>query len=109
MTINFEVMRQGLQPHLESLKNFNFSYQNPLFWIFLFVIFLVLTKPWGAKKAFAFSLILGAVLLATTAFEQMFFRTMVNPGETFDPTIIRIVSGVVIAFTVLYFALIKQN
>jgi len=109
MTIDFEVMRQGLQPHLESLRNYNFSYQNPLFWAFLFVIFLVLTKPWGAKKAFAFSLILGAILLPTTAFEKMFLRTMIKPGETFDPTIIRIISGVVIAFTVLYFALIKEN
>ena len=109
MTIDLEVMRTGLQPHLESLKNFIFSYQNPLFWVFLFGTFLVLARPWGAKKAFAFSLILGAVLLATTAFEQMFFRTMVKPGETFDPTIIRIVAGVAIAFTVLYFTLIKEN
>jgi hypothetical protein len=109
MTIDLDVLRAGLQPHLESLKNLIFSYQNPLFWVFLFLIFLILMKPWGTRKAFLFSLILAAVLLATTALEQRVVGTMIKPGDTFDPTIIRIVSGIVIAFTVLYFTLIKEN
>lgn len=109
IAIDYDVLRNGLQPHLESLKNLDFSYQNPLFWILIFVIFLVFAKIWGARKSFMFSVILSGILLATTAAEHKLMRMLVKPGEAFDPTIIRIFFGVLVAFTILYFAFIKEN
>lgn len=109
MALDFEVLKKDLGPHLEHLKNLHFSYLNPLLWGILFIIFVVTSWFWGIKKAFGFALVAGAVLLLTTQTELLVARNVVRSGETFDPTMIRIIASFILLIVILYYAMIKNE
>jgi len=109
MSIYFNTFKKNISPYLDSLRNLNFSYLNPLFWIFLLLLFLILLKFWKAKKSFSFCLILAIILLATTKLENVTANIVAKFQGEFDPIIIRALSGIIIVFVSLYYFLIKED
>ena len=109
MSIYFNTFKKNISPCLDSLRNLNFSYLNPLFWIFLLLLFLILLKFWKAKKSFSFCLILAIILLATTKLENVTANIVAKFQGEFDPIIIRALSGIIIVFVSLYYFLIKED
>ena len=97
--LNFDALKDAAASHFTSLKHFHFHYKNPLFWVFLFALFLILARPWQAKKSFSFCSVIAVVLLATTKIEG--FISM-------DPVFVRLVSFFVIAIVLLYYVALKR-
>ncbi len=110
MDINtyFGALKIGLKPYLESLKSFQFSYFNPLFWVFIFILFLILLRIWEIKKSFSYCVLLSLILLATTELETWLAGIWTKSGETFDPLLIRILTFLVIVIISIYYATIKE-
>ncbi|MBM3245793.1 MAG: hypothetical protein FJZ13_00480 [Candidatus Omnitrophica bacterium] len=109
MDAYLQELQKALMPYLNSLQNFNFSYLNPLFWVFLLLLFLILLKIWQARKAFSFCAILAVILLATTKIEEVVARAVTEAGGVFDPLVIRIVSIAVIMGIALYYLMIRED
>ena len=95
--------------NLHELRNFHFSFLNPLFWVFLVLLFWVLLRLWYAKKSFSFCFILALILLATTKLEYMFANMSVTYGEKIDFFWIRICGIFAAAVVFLYYAFIKES
>jgi len=100
---------KAMNPHFQALKTFHFSYTNPLFWAFLFILFLILLNSWKAKKAFSFCSLVGAILLINSQIENYILRKFVLE-EGFDPAVVmRVISGVLIIFLAIYYFLIRED
>lgn len=108
MDIDLSALRKVAQAHLDNLKNFQFSYNNPLFWVFLLLSSLVLLRFWRPRKSLSFCLILAIILLATTKIENITVA-LIEPGEVFDPVIIRVVSIIIIIFISIYYVFIRED
>lgn len=108
MDIYLDALKAGLSSHLKSLQNFDFSFFNPLFWIFLLILFLVLLRFWETKKSFSFCFTIGVVLLATTEMERYVTDLFTRPGETLDLFVIRISSLLLISVISLYYLFLKD-
>ncbi|MBN2120170.1 MAG: hypothetical protein JW734_03825 [Candidatus Omnitrophica bacterium] len=102
-------LRKLFSQHLESLKDFQFSFRNHLFWIFVLVLFVILTRFWKAKKAFSFCFVTVALLLLTTKAEELLGAWLTNSGETFDPLLIRAVSAFLIFIIFFYYSIIREE
>jgi hypothetical protein len=107
--MNIGALKEIFQPHIENMIGFNFTIDNPIFWISLLFLWLALNRFWDTKKSFSFSISLGVVLLAATKIESSIAGTMVKAGEDFDPIMIRLLAGVVICLVVLYYVFIKSD
>jgi hypothetical protein len=106
---DIEAIKEFLAPHFDSLKIFNFTYDNPLFWAGLIVLFIVLSMFWTKGSSFSFSFLIGAILLGTTKIESLIAGMLVaENGAAFDPLLIRIFSGFVIAIIFVYYAFMKE-
>jgi hypothetical protein len=93
--------------YLESLRNFQFSIANPVFWVFLVILFLILLRFWLPKKSFSFCLIVAIVLLGETQAENYLTGLLAKSQETMDLTIIKVISLLIIFVTFIYYAFIK--
>lgn len=109
MNIDWNEVKYFLSPYLTQLKNVEFTYSNPLFWAFLFLLFLLLIRLWPLKKSFSFSCVLAVILLATTQAEKVAARAFSKPGEPFDPTVVRVLAIILVAFIFVYYAFIKET
>lgn len=98
-------LKTTLSPYLDELRNFHFSFFNPLFWLFFLILLLVLTKAWGIKKSFSLCSIVAAVLLATTFVEQFMIETF---GIT-DVLLIRLICFFVLALIFVYYFFIRNE
>ena len=107
INIDLEELKINLEHYLYDLRNFHFSFSNPLFWGFLIVVFSILSRFWGAKKSFSFCLIIAVVLLATTKLQGFTINMTAAPIYAFIPLLIRIFSLFAIAIIVLYYTVIK--
>ena len=105
--MNLDTLKTILLPQLEALKNFNFSFRNPLFWVFLFLLFLVLTRFWDVRKSFSFCLIVGILLLLST--ELGWYIGVLFGNAPFALFLVKLFSLFVIAIIFLYYALIKDS
>lgn len=110
MLFYLEVLKTTFMPYIKDIHSFHFYYNNPLFWVFFMVLYLILEigRSWSPGKAFFFCIIIAMVLLGTTWFEIYIANTFVKPGETFDPFIIRMLSLVMLSAVVLYFLLVDN-
>lgn len=106
---NFQGLIKYFNTNLASLRNFQFSPFNLVFWVFLIVVFLLLLKFWVAKKSFSFCLAIAIVLLGTTKLERLVSTAIVSHGETFDPLVFRIAAIFFIAVVWLYYGFIKSD
>ncbi len=109
MSIDIGALKAIFLPYLNSLGHFRFSFLNPLFWIFLLVLFLMLLRFWYARKSFSFCLIVAIILLVTTRLEDFMVSILAKNGEGFDPLIIRVLSIVAILIISLYYFFIREN
>ena len=109
MNIDFVTLKKILLSYLNSLKQFHFDFLNPLFWIFLFVLFLILARLWYTKKSFSFCLIIAIILLATTKLENLIKNFFFKSGESFDTTIIRALSALFILLISMYYFIIRED
>jgi hypothetical protein len=98
-----------LEPHMESLRNFQFSIANPLFWAYLFILFLILLKFWGIKKSFSFCAVTAIILAATTRIENFVLGLFAQAREPFDPIIIRALSAGIIFVILIYYIFLKTE
>ena len=95
--------------HWGSICRFQFTVGNPVFWVGLCVLILLLSRFWDIKKSFSFGVVVGVVLLAATRIEFSLAATMEKAGEPFDPIVVRLLSVVVICLVVLYYVFIKSD
>jgi len=109
MIFDFDAIRRIFLYHLYRLGNFHFTFTNPVFWLFLLLLFLTLLTFWRLKKALSFSLIVALILLGATKFENFLGNIFTGSGESFDPTMVRLLSITFIAFIFIYYAFIKRD
>lgn len=94
---------------LNSLRHFQFSYLNPLFWVMLLLVFLTVVNFWGAKKSLSFCFLAAVILLATTKIESMIVNMVAKSGEVFDPIIMRAISFLIILMITLYYSCVRED
>ncbi|MFA5155923.1 MAG: hypothetical protein WC532_00840 [Candidatus Omnitrophota bacterium] len=103
-------LRETFVLGFNDLQSFQFSFANPVFWVFIGALFLLLLKIWDIKKSFSFSAVVAAILLLTTALEKFFANTLSQPGEPLETVVIRFVSAVVIGIIfIIYLFIIQQD
>lgn len=102
-------LKAAIEPYLESLMNFQFSVSNPLFWILLLVLFLILLRFWDIRKSFSFCCIVAVLLLATTKAEVLIAGFVIKSSGTFDPFLIRTIPIIVLSFILIYYIFIKER
>ena len=108
--MNFSGLTQWFSANIASLRNFQFSILNPVFWLFFIVLLLIVMRFWKPKKAFSFSLVVALILLATTKTEDMINKALISKyGEVLDPSILRIGAVFFIAVIWMYYAFIKSD
>lgn len=106
--IDFQAIREAYFVDMERLKNFQFSIDNPLFWILIAILLLVLFRFWDFKKAFSFSLIVAVILLALPKLEAYVIERILAPDEMFEPLAVRIPCFLFISFIFIYYAFLKD-
>lgn len=100
---------QLLGQYVEKISQYQFTVNNPVFWLMLIVIALVLMRFWDLRKSFSFSIAIGAILLVTTKIEKAILEASSRANEFFDPVIIRILSVIAITLVILYYIFIKTD
>ena len=109
MNAELAALEKVIRPYYNDLRKFQFSYANPLFWALIFLLFCILAILWRPKKSLSFCFIAAVTLLINTKIEN-FIGSISNPGDGVDPVVIvRIVSGIVIVFISIYYALIRED
>ncbi len=109
MIIELQALEKAIRPYLNSLKKFQFSYLNPLFWVFFLFLFLILLRFWRPKKSFSFCMLLAMVLLIDTKIEN-FIGSISQPQDGVEPAMIfRIIAGIILAFISIYYFLIRED
>jgi len=106
--IVFETLKSTFAPYYKSLVNFHFYFYNPLFWVFLLILFLILLRRWQEGKAFSYCLLLAIILLGATRFESMTRQALANYGQTFDPLPARVLVLVIIAILSICYAVLLE-
>jgi hypothetical protein len=98
-----EALKQSFLFYLKPLGNFEFTFFNPLFWIFLLLLFTILLQRWEVKKAFYFCLLVVFILLCSTAIESRLITFFSTPGQSLDTSLLRMISAfLVICVFLLY-------
>jgi len=100
--------KKDLLFYFETLKNFEFSYRNPLFWVSLLLLILILMRIWEARKSFSFCTLLAIILLATTRLENFIVVTFAKYGESIDTSIVRLVSIFIVAMIFLIYVFLGR-
>ena len=108
MIINISKLEPFLLRNLESLKDFNFSFSNPIFWLLLFILSWILTRFWPVAKSVSFCIVVAVVLVSATALESLLSDKFIQIGSEFDPTLIRAMSLLVITLITLFYACLKE-
>lgn len=103
----FNALKMSIAPYFKELKNYHFSLFNPLFWVFLLILFLILSGRWGRRKSTSFCFLVGAVLLVTTAIANR-MANILSKSKIFDFDVLRMISLSVIALIAIYYLLIKD-
>jgi cation transport ATPase len=79
---------------------------NPVFWLFMALLFLILLKIWVAKKAFIFTVLIAIILLLTTLAEERFIHLLSPTNESLNLWLVRFMAVVIVAclsFLFLFF------
>jgi hypothetical protein len=106
--VDFEAVVKSLEPYYNSLKNYEFSYLNPLFWAGLLLLFIVVSRFWELKKSFSYCLWIGIILLVTSKLEVVFANLFSLPGASADTTLIKFVSAFVVAMLSIFYIFVRQ-
>ena len=109
IAINFYAYEKDFFNYLNSLKNLNFSAFNPVFWLFLLALLLILLKFWNIRKSFSFCVVIAIILLADTKVESLVIDFFNRNAEAFDPVIVRIISAFLILLVILYYTFVRVD
>ncbi len=101
-----ERIMTAMLTYLAPLKNYEFTFFNPMFWLVLVCIFLLYLKFWQLKKSFSFSLFLAFMLLSTTEIQARVTSLLAPAGEPFDTTIIKFISLIIVSFFYLIYVFV---
>ncbi len=91
----------------KSLQRLEFLFFNPLFWCIIFLMFIVLHRLWVTRHAFSFSLMTALILLFLTEIEHHYSLLFMKAGETFDPSLIRMVAFISLALIFLVYTFLR--
>lgn len=108
LNMDLEVIKTGFRLNLESLNKFEFNFFNPVFWLFMFILFLILRRNWMAKDAFTFCSMVSMILLLTTEFEGRIAAAVATGVGEPDVEIVRLVSLTVIAILFLAYTFLRK-
>ena len=107
-----EVLKTTSLPYIKDIQNFNFYFQNPVFWVFFMVLFLILeiARSWSPEKAFFFCTSIAFTLLGSKWIEKTMidFFTIQGYSAGFDPFILKIAAFVVISVITIYFVFVDN-
>lgn len=103
MYIGFEALRKIFMFYLNPLKNLEFTFLNPLFWAFLFLLFIMLCRIWEAKKSIHFCLLLAFILLCTTEIESRVVALFSAPDQSIDTTLIKFISIFLVTLLFIFY------
>lgn len=108
-----EMLKISFLPYFKDIQNFNFHFNNPVFWVFFMVLFLFLeiARSWSPGKAFFFCASIAFTLLGATWIEKPMtnFFTIHGYARGFDPFILKMACFVIISVTVIYFVFIDNS
>jgi hypothetical protein len=106
--MSFEQISETLQPYLENILRFRFEVFDPVFWLFILIIFFFAVRMWGNKRALSFSLVVAASLVINTYAEDFVARVLYRPDDLFR-FIIRGIT-VLFIFTIgIYYTFLKSD
>ncbi len=100
-----KVLVKALSPYLEELQKFQFSPLNPLFWICVLILLLILTRRWAFKKAFSYCLVVSILLLVTTALEKYILNRL--GADEMPGFIVRIISIFLLSLISVYYFFVR--
>jgi hypothetical protein len=103
MHFDFKLFWPNFLFYLDSLANYEFYLFNPLFWIALCLLLLILIRRWDTKKAFSFCVVIAIILLGTTQIESRYLALFHEPNQFFDSTVIKLISAFVTAMVLLLY------
>jgi len=89
--------------YVKPILKFRFYFHNPLFWVLLLLLMLVLLQKWAFKKSFYFCSLLAGILLLTTRIEWLLLHSVSNSGSVIDATFVKLLSLVLVAILSLIF------
>ena len=91
-SIDWSVFQPGLAHDFGRMLNFEFTYDNVLYWLILVVLCVLLKEAWGFRKTFFFALTISGILLGVTQAIAWATVAFSDPHNPFDPTIIKFVA-----------------
>ena len=106
--MDFQEIFLWAEPYLNKMLRFQFEISDPVFWVFICIIFLVSVRMWGVKKALSFSLITAAVLVVNTFAEDFVSQAFYRPDDLFR-YLVRGVAILLIAIIGIYYAFLKSD
>ncbi len=89
--------------YAKPLLKYRFHFYNPLFWVLILLLMLVLLQKWAFKKSFYFCSLLSIILLLTTRIEWYLLHMPVGSGSVIDATVVKLLSLVVVTILSLIF------
>ena len=102
-------MMSQLLFHVERLKQFTFTVDNPAFWLGCGALFVILLRFWNIRKSLYFCLTIAGLLLLMTYTETLFRNALLRHGEGFDPFFLRLIAAFFLAIVLVYYILVKQE
>jgi len=104
----FENLKKDFIANFNLLRDFHFTFDNLVFWLFIFLLFLVLLEIWNLRNTFSFTVIVTAILLFTTKAESYLTVLFARSGESFDPFLMRVIVSVFISFLAFLYLFIRK-
>lgn len=105
------VLKTSFLPYIKSIQDFHFYYNNPLFWIFFMVLYILLKigRSWSPGKAFLFCACIAGILLGATRLIAQPFTIPGYAAYSFDPFVYKIASFILISIITIYFVFIDNS
>jgi len=91
-----------IQPHINELQNFKFSFGNPVFGFLILLALLLLSKVWDLKKSFSYCLTVASTLYLTSIITTHMTRSIDSTTITYADIIKGIAIIIIVAITIYY-------
>lgn len=105
---NLAAALELIQPDIQEMQNFHFYFSNPVFGLFILIVFLILAKFWGLKKSFSYCLVVSSILYLTTKITAHANLPIEGSAISYAD-IIKFIAIFMIALISVYYFLIKDK
>jgi hypothetical protein len=106
--MSFQQFFATFEPYVNKILRFKFEISDPVFWVFILIIFLLSRRIWGNKKSLSFSLVVAAALVINTHIEEFVAQALYRPDDLFR-FIVRGVTILFIAVIGIYYTFLKSD